>query len=285
MADEDLNDVEAAEAALAQEEGAGTPVDDAPADEAAQAQEAAKAAEDEARALGWKPKEEWRGDTTYWVDAEQFVERQRSAPARLAELERRLEDQAREQTQQLEAQRAIHQRNTERLVKDAEARMAQAKADMDMDAYEAARDARDEARAEPEAPKPPEGPQHPPETQAWLNDRPAVRDDREMMAWARHYASEAAMLGKASVVDQLAHADAKLKEAFPEKMGVQRPAPTPPAAQVEGGLVQPRRGKAGKGWNDIPAGERSFLEEEIERKTWKTRDEAAKAYFAEVGGA
>jgi len=60
-----------------------------------------QAVEQEARALGWVPQEEWRGDPEHWSDAETFVERGKHVMPILKKNNERLQAQLRERDERL----------------------------------------------------------------------------------------------------------------------------------------------------------------------------------------
>lgn len=107
--------------------------------------------EQEARAMGWAPKEEFRGDESRWVDAETFVERGHTVMPLLKKQKEELQNEVvslRTETQRLQqlfaasqesiqALQNFHSENTKRQVKAARdnllAELKQAKKDGDTD--------------------------------------------------------------------------------------------------------------------------------------------------------
>jgi hypothetical protein len=245
-------------------------------DAAAQAAPEPEPVEGEARRLGWKPKEEWRGDTSRWTDAATFVERATIRRETVAELEARLAAKDREMAERLErierANAAALKAARERVL--AEQRQAVEVGDV------AKWEQLDRQRAEFDAvpAKPADEPksaaqQMPAETQEWMRRNTWFTDDDVMRAAAIALADKAAKTG-AGVQAQLAYVDAEMAKRFPQV----RPAARSGAPAVDPGGFAGARPRA-KGWDDIPAEDRKAARMFIEDGTL-TKEQYAKDYWA-----
>lgn len=232
--------------------------------------------EAEARSLGWKPREAWKGDASNWVDASEYVERARSLPATVKRLETALEAERRESRERLARMEAYYERTRKAERETIDREMREAVRTGDVDAYEAARK-REQAITAPVEPQKPAGP--PPETREWVQRNAWFETDPVMRAAAQSLADEALRLGRADVTSQLAYVDQRIKEYFPHKF--QPPAPKRTVSPVDGGTMIAPKSRA-KGWSDIPAEERALIRKDIGR-VFKTEKEAADAYWSEYG--
>jgi len=192
---------------------------------------AAAAEEKRAKALGWSPKDQWRGDPAKWVPAEEFLDgvmaNRKAFNDRFARLETRQTEQARrleadnaelkrqlgETTQVLgelnTRQKTTHERAYAKAKADLEARAKAAVVDADVPAYEATQaeikqlekdnaphvveTRREEQRREPErqAEDAQRRPQVDPAVVAWLEENPWYQSNPRL---ASHAMSEDAYL-------------------------------------------------------------------------------------------
>lgn len=266
---------EALEAGDAPEAQAETPIEAGDGNAAPE-----EAPEDEARRLGWRPKEEWKGDTTNWVDAAEYLDRARSHPGTIRKLEERLKRQEDAQARSLRAMQATLERQYKDRLAAAEAKRAEALKSYDAEAVDAAH--REIAEIQRDAPRQaPAGP--PPELETYERDNEWFRNPllRGQAKEAIDVALQRGEVRPGDVVGQLAYAEQVMRQAYPHLF-----AATPrPASPVDGGGRIPRPAKRGRGWDDMPAAERDFALSAVlpQGATAKDREAFAADYWKEYG--
>lgn len=215
--------------------------------------------EDRARDMGWRPKEEFKGEESKWTDAETFVKRGEeilpilransrkdrealeAAKAEIADMKKTFADFAKHHS-------ATEQRALEKARKELEREMAEAVEAKD---HKAVREIADDMAALSR------------DVQTDANGSPYETPDhaKAVSSWKAEnlwYGSDAAMTGAASAIatelerqgvkgaDQLAEVAKRIRAEFPHKFeNERRKAP----AAVEGSTT-PRKG--GKGASDLP---------------------------------
>lgn len=240
--------------------------------------------EDAAKEMGWRPKEEFKGDPDKWVEAETFVKRgEEILPILKAQSKKDREalkaatDQIAEMKKTFGEFKQYHsqteKRAYERAMKDLEARQAQAVEDNDLKAVreitremtDLSKDVRtddsgnDLAKTQDEA------------FAVWVQDNAWFKTDAALRGAAIALADEIAADGLIDPAKQMAEVSKRIKAEFPHKFeNARRAAP----AAVEGG--SPPR-KAGKGWSDLPALERQTYERWIKAGI-ATREQLLKDY-------
>lgn len=207
-----------------------------------------------AKRMGWTPKEDWKRDPAKWVDAPQYLE---NTPRELDTLKERLR-----RTSQAAADAIEDERRRARIDAQNEIRAA-------AEAGDAERAARAAQQLEKVA-----GP--PPQTVAWMGKNPWFQDDPDAQAMAVIEINRMAQQG-ASIEDQLAAAEAKVRRRFPEHFGqaetreeprpqadARRQAPIPPQVQAgtRGTASQPRA----KTFADIPPGDRAMFDRHFRKR-------------------
>lgn len=229
-----------------------------------------------ARKAKWVPKEEWKRDPAKWTDHRTYLER---LPAELETLQER-----NRRTAQAAADAIEEDRRRTREAAQAEVRAAAE----DKDPERATRAAEQLARASGPAPQ----------TIAWMARNAWFNDDPDAQIMAVAEINRVAQSG-ASIEDQLAAGEAKVKRRFPEYFGQaeEREEPkkevrlserTPPPA-LQGGTRGAGSHTKEKGFNDIAAGDRALFDKHFRRKyeTYLKPEEAqakyAKAYWANKG--
>lgn len=92
---------------------------------------------------GWRPKEEWKGDTSGWTDFDEFAEKKQNVHIRLEKAEKANEETLKVLSRQeelhkktLERQEARYKKELETKDKELEAAKKAAKEDLDFDKYE-----------------------------------------------------------------------------------------------------------------------------------------------------
>lgn len=228
---------------------------------------AAKAAEAElelartvAKRMGWAPKEEWTRDPAKWVDAPEFLE---STPRALKEAQERARRASQAAEAVIEAERAKARETAE-----AQVRTAATAQDPDAAAEAAKRLAANS------------GPS--PRAQAWMAERPFLREDPDALQMAVSIANRGAVAGL-SEEEQLEAADMALRKRFPEHfMFEERKAPEPPPKPngearlsdlpkppvvqpgTRTGPTTPSNGE--KGFKDLPASVRADYERHFAKR-------------------
>lgn len=228
--------------------------------------------EDRAREMGWRPKEEFRGDDTKWVDAETFVKRgEEILPIVRANAKKTEEDLAKANATIADMKRSFaefkkfhsqtEQRALERARKELEREMAEAveakdhKAVREIAADMAAlsKDVQTDGNGDPYA-----TPDHTKALSAWKGENPWFGSDRVMTAAANAIADELEA-GGVRGEEQLAEVSKRIKAEFPHKFENERR--KGPAA-VEG-QTPPRR--AGKSRSDLPPEARQTMDRWIKQ--------------------
>jgi len=202
--------------------------------------------EAEARAEGWVPEAEWKGDPPKhgFLSAEDFVERGKTViPILNSKLKKRDEEMEslraelngiRQTASQFEqfSQKALarEQAERQRLEEALEARRAQAITDGDGQAAVAAeRQLHDIRQAAPPPPPPPQ--MDPAEADRWVNANPWFGSDPTMQRWARALSKELLDTGRARPgMDVLNRVAEEARRAFPDRF---EEAPRPRSAGVE----------------------------------------------------
>jgi hypothetical protein len=242
--------------------------------------------EDSAREMGWRPKEEFKGDPDKWVEAETFVKRGEEILPILKANSKKLEvANAALKAEMAETKKAVaefkqyhsqtEKRAYERAMKDLEARQAQAVQDNDLRAVREitremtslSKDVRTDDSGDLYA-----TPDHAKTVAAWQSENTWFGTDVVLTGAADAIASDLEARGVRGA-DQLAEVAKRIKAEFPHKFeNARRSAP----AAVEGG--SPPR-KAGKGWSDLPPEAKAFAERMV-KQGLITKENYAKDYFA-----
>jgi hypothetical protein len=262
------------------------------ADQQNQPDEAQHQLETRARAMGWTPKEEFRGDPSKWRDAGEFIERgEREVPllraqnkrleTKIAELERTTRDFA-------EHLSKTEQRAYDRALADLKEQRKQALAAGDGDAFEKVDDAIEKLRSDAEKAAAKNAKQDNP------GDDPVYKEWESRNKWLsepelQEYAEFAAQRmrnngEKATGADFLDLVAKKVKERFPEKFTNPR---RESAQSVEGAAPGPRKG--GKAYADMPAEARAACDRMAkngfggdEKAMAKFKADYVKQYFEEA---
>lgn len=209
-----------------------------------------------ARRMGWTPQEEWKRDPARWVDAPEFLEK---TPTELDTLKERLRRNSQAAADALEDER----------------RKARIDAQNEIRAAAEAGDADRAARAAQQLEKA-SGP--PPQTVAWIGRNAWFNEDEDARLMATTEVNRLAAQG-ASIEDQLAAAEAKVKKRFPEHFGqaetrrepeevrtpdVRREAPIAP--KVQGGTRSTDSRPRARTFADIPPGDRALFDKHFRRR-------------------
>ena len=280
-----------------------------------QQNDGAAAVEQEARALGWVPEGEYRGDKSRWIDAETFVKRGTELMPILQANNRRLVDQnqklqgrigeleesVKAATESVEELRKFHTAETKRKVEDERKRiMAELKAakkDGDVDAeveltsalnqVDKALEAEDKRKPdEPPKRKPAATDEVHPDFHDWSSDNPWFGKDkrrtRQVMDVAQELRASGSRLEGRAFFDKCAEEAA---ETFGWD-GEGRPATKYGSGRPTGGGAR----KGGKTYDDLPADAKAACDSYAEKivrkggpypdmKSW--RDYYTKEFFSE----
>lgn len=255
--------------------------------------------EEKAKAMGWVPEEEFKGDPERWVDAETFVERGENVLPILRErldksydkisnLESEIQEVKKAATNIAEYNTKVEKVAHERAKKEYEKELNAIKSKMKKAVKDGDEETFSDLEAEldslekPEEPAPaPEKAQELPEWfDEWKNDNRWFDTDPEMQATAVAYDNnpkwESELSGKARA-DAVAK---KIKELYPQKF-TNPNRDTPPTVDA-GGDKDDSASKGKKTFNDLPADAKAAfksLKEDFERMGKKfTKEDYLKNY-------
>lgn len=244
--------------------------------------DAAKEAEDveiEALAMGWKPKDGFKGDESKFVDAPEYVRRGKeimpflrkelaTSNAKLAKLEKTLERFA-------EHHSKTEQRMYAKAMEDVQSRIDTAASAGDV---QAVRDATDELvglTKEASVPKPALDTEAQATFEEWKADNPWYGKDSEMTAEADVIGNDLFNRKKLTGKEQGAEVTRRIKLMFPDKFENPR---RNGAATVEGGIGT--RKPAGKTYSDLPADAKKACDDFCRDIKGYTKEKYCKEYFA-----
>lgn len=242
--------------------------------------------EDRAKDMGWRPKEEFKGDDSRWVDAETFVKKGEEilpilkANAKKTEAERdALKADLASLKNDVAEFRKYHsqteKRAYERAIRDLEERQAEAVEANDLKTVrsitkEIASLSKDVQTDEAGAPY--QTPDHAKTLNQWKGENPWFGSDRVMTASANAVADELEIAGVKGA-EQLAEVAKRMRAEFPHKFeNAARKAP----AAVEGST--PTR-RAGKTWADLPPEARTVADRWV-KQGLVTKETYLKDYFS-----
>lgn len=222
-------------------------------EETEEGQESGPSVEDQAKTLGWKPPEEFKGDPAYALSAEDFIEKgQRDGPI-LRENVRKLQATVAKQTETM-AQMQSDTSNyiameVRAKISDYEKDLKKAAEEGDSEGVINAHNAINEIKDAQKPAEKPNGKSPPPEVQSFLDDNPWYGTDNKKTAYAD-------FIDKTEVGDtpeeHLANIASKVKEHFMEAK------PTPP--NVEGGGRKKTPSRSSQSFEGMPEEERAACE-------------------------
>lgn len=246
------------------------PADDAASEQGQQGAEAAENASSDdpvtaaAVKAGWKPKDQWKGDTTNWSDAPDYLA---GLGNQNKTLKGELERQAKVAAQAIET-------NKRRAIEDARRQIAEAAESGDAKAAIEAAQNLERATSLGSTPK-----------DEFKTRNPWFETDTGATAFAVGIAQTIADQG-GSAKEQLEAAEAAVRKRFPELFEDSDAAPevrpSRGAPHVQSGTrtaSAPRK----KGWADMPDHARQLNEKAFVKKGLMTREEIADAYWQENG--
>lgn len=239
--------------------------------------------EAEARKYGWRPKDEWRGDKSGWVDPKRFLElpsthvKQLRAEkeAEAEEFQRRLERLERGNRAALDAQKRQHEAELARLKQ--ERRRAAEDGDMDMfDRLDKeVADAEGVQFDEPE-PEQPKGPH--PDVKAYMDtDEGAWIKNPVLVAEGSELINGSKIALSMSPIDQVKWAEQQLRARYPQMFPQPEPEKPERKPRVDGGGLA--SGKQQGLFNKLPPEAKRAAKEFKEAGYISSLEEYAKTYF------
>ena len=245
--------------------------------------------EAKARDMGWKPEEEWEGDTTGWMPADAFVERQDKRRAIVTEevkaenerLQADLDALKAEQTetsQTLDEFKVLHsrveQKAYERAMKDIQATQRDAAEAGDVKAFDAAQkeaDALVDEAAKPATEPRRASPDDDPTFKAWVKNNGWYKTDARLRAFAHQMkpeiiATQRFQGNEPEYYDAITEA---VKLEFPDKFA--NPNRKKAAAVEEPGGAPPRN-KDGNSYAGLPAEAKAACERFIKQGVYIDKD-------------
>jgi hypothetical protein len=235
--------------------------------------------EDEARGMGWVDADEFRGDPSKHVSAEQFVERGRESLPLLrknnAKMERDMNDMRGLITSMQASHEAALQAQADALKAGFEQKMREAVADGDTEAYDAAAQQRDAIKPV----QPVSAPQVNDAEAKFAAENAWFGTDAAMTGAAEAISREVAISNPGYTVEQnLAVTKTRVEAEFAHKLNPQNPRRNAPSA-VEGA----RRGAPGKGgatFDSLPQEAKDAFAMFVRRKVFTNDDAGKKQYLS-----
>jgi len=245
--------------------------------------------EEEARALGWRPKEEFDRDPENWVDADRFMEMPKTQLRVSRDLNKAISDKldAAEKAREadMQAVKAANKAAMDRVRQQEQARYEEQLAAIRSEKTKAVEladvDAYQNLEAQEAKLKPPE--QEAPESYPEVDKYRAENEwTQNPLLWKE--AAEAVNFmpnrDQATPQQQLAFAERAIRDKYPHKF--QAPAPKPSRVD-SGGLGGAPVTRRQKGASDLPADVRKVAAEFVEEGVYDSVDQYAADYFG--GGA
>lgn len=230
----------------------------------------------EAKRLGWKAPDEWKGEPPRngFMTAEDYLERFRNTPKEVETLKAERERERREFDERLARIEAANAKALERQRAQLKAQLRSHVETGDVEGFERVQGELENLRPEPAKP----AQSVPRETQEWQAANPWFTENPAMRVRAMALADEAMKAGEA-VPGQLAYVDWKIRQEFPDQFKAKRAAVSP----VDGGGLQPMRAR-GKGVAELPPEAKRAAETFIRDGVYKDLAEYATDYWAMENG-
>lgn len=245
--------------------------------------------EERARAMGWKPLDEYEGNPERHISAEKFLRRGMEKLPILqknyTELQNKFADTERKLREMREFQAHMSDVQYKRALRDIQEQQRKAVEDGDTAAYDTLEKQKEEVQKE-FSPKQPDQSQDPYANLQkqktlldWNKRNEWYQKDKTLQIEADIYFKELELSGTdLPLNEKLAYVEQKVKELNPQKFSSQRRAETPP--NVHGGGNRKVEKGAGKTWNDIPKEDLATAEKWVS-KGLMTKEEYVKSYFGE----
>lgn len=249
----------------------------------------------EAREMGWVPKTEFKGEPEKWKPADQFVrDGEKILPIVRSQLKRAQEELAREraetadrlarmermQRETLQRQKIQHDAELKRLT--AMQRGAVEQGDTaTWERLEAEKDALSKAAPPAFEERPAQQADTASIERAWVAQNPWYTENFEMARVANEYSQWLLNNNKAATFeDNLKQVDAFVRQKFPEKFGLARPAPVQNGhAAVDSGGAFPGATKPTGPSSKLKPHELAQAKADVAAKLYKNEDEWARVYF------
>lgn len=245
-------------------------------------------AEAKAREMGWKPKEEWEGDTSNWMPAEDFIERNERLKNRGDEILKA--DNAKLTAELQELKRTVgdlkdhltkaDKRAYDRAIKDLKSRQRQAVEDGDTQAFEQVeREMQDLTKQAEEATPQQQQDQPHPDFPAWHAENPWYGTDPLMSARAEEIAERLSKRGDLQGREFFDAVTEQIKREYPDKFETKRK-----ASSVEGASGTNGGGDGSK-WSKVDKEGREafkrFVKQGVFEDTKADREQYAADYLTE----
>lgn len=238
--------------------------------------------EQEARAQGWVPQDEFKGDPSKWRSAEEFVERGKQITPILKErneklvrdierLNSKLERQSEAVQELMQYYSKAEQRAYQKAFNELKSKQREAVEIGDTAAYEAAEREIDELTKTP-PPQPKAQNEPPAEYFDFLEENKWYAEDRELAEYADFIGTRLVGTVKNNK-DFYAEVAKRVKARFPEKFDN----PKRSAAQAVEGASSPPKAK-GRGYNDLPADAKAQCDRFVKEIPGFSKDEYMKYY-------
>ena len=241
--------------------------------------------EQEAKAQGWVPQDEFKGDPSKWRSAEEFVERGKQITPILKErneklvrdierLNSKLESQGEAVQELIQYYSKAEQRAYQKAFNELKTKQREAVEIGDTAAYEAAEREIDElTKTPPPQPKAPKAQNEPPaEYFDFLEENKWYAEDRELAEYADFIGTRLVGTVKSNK-DFYAEVAKRVKARFPEKFDN----PKRSTAQAVEGAGSPPKAK-GRGYNDLPADAKAQCDRFVKEIPGFSKDEYMKHY-------
>ncbi len=254
--------------------------------------------EAQARRMGWKPLEEFKGNKDDWIDANQFIEKTNTEvpvlKERLSFMDKRMAEMQETLLGTKDLMLKMRQKGYDDAKRDLEAEIARAKEDFDMEKYDKLVNEKIELEKESGVAEQKKNtqPKSDPVLEIWVKDpknkwffeEPAMQQDA-----IEYYASLERDHPYMNSIDMIKGTEEYIKGRFPQKFGVKQ---KQSYSDVESSNVttSPKTGR--KSYNDIPSEDRKIIDHmlrespfygkkdaESQKKMRQYKEEYLKSYF------
>lgn len=246
---------------------------------------------DEARALGWKAPDEWKGEKPagYIDDPNRYLERisenrifktlKKQSDDRVAEIERNFTEKYSrlERVQNMAMERQKQQYEEE--MRNITSQQRDAVENADVDRWQELEDRKGKLTA-PELPaeEPASAPQPDPYVQQYMNDNEWTKNPTLMRAAFEMVEGNAAVKSQGPQ-EQIAYAEAELRKMYPVYFAPQTQERPKPAQRVDGGGLAGGRKKSA--YDALPVEAKTAFQSFVSRGIYKNDDASKKAYADE----
>jgi hypothetical protein len=263
--------------------------------------------ETRARAMGWRPQDEFNGDPSKWRSAEEFVQRGENDLPVLRENLRRMTSQVTDLQSRLSRQDQDHKATVQRIEKMSDTAlqrqrdqlessyanaMRTAAANGDIEQYQRLENGKaaaitefDQQVSEVRAPvktqpePPAQNPDYKSKVDAWTQRNPWFNTDPEMFHAATAHSKFLAQMNPGITLDDnLSQTETYMRKRYADKFSSGGGGPAP----VEGGRSRaPLSSARGKGWNELPADAQAQGRKFIRDGLFKDEADYAKEYHSQ----